>query len=312
VSELSTAPTDLSDETHAMICRICQAGQQDQLYRQRSFDVLRCKKCGTVFVQPTDQSAILELARRASEEGNRYMREVFIERQTFWLQYWAGRLRRIESLLGRTGRLLDIGCAMGYFQLAAERQGWTAVGVEVSQEQAVYAREMLGLDVYTGRFEDTDFESASFDLITLWGVIEHVSDPRRFLVQARKLLKSDGMLVLQTPNQGSLITILAQLGYYLSLGSYLLPVYSLDNIFRFDEQTLRQLIEWSGFETVRIEQYDNLEVMLTRMALQPNLRLRRMALTFLHRLAAWLERRNQLVAYAKAEDRGSPFRKAFR
>lgn len=197
-------PTDLSDSATATICRICQAHQSDLLYRQKSFDVLRCRQCGTVFVQPTDRSMIAELARRASEEGNRYMHKVFIKRQAFWLQHWTERLKRVESLLGRRGRLLDIGCAMGYFQLAAERQGWTTIGVELSQEQVAYAREVLGLDVYTGRFEDTDFEPASFDLVTLWSVIEHVPAPRRFLMQARTLLRPDGMLVLQTPNQGSL------------------------------------------------------------------------------------------------------------
>ena len=299
MSELPAMPTDLSDSTGATVCRICQADQSDQLYRQKSFDVLRCRQCGTVFVQPTDQSAIPELARRASEEGKRYMHEVFVKRQAFWLQHWAERLKRVESLLRRRGHLLDVGCAMGYFQLAAERHDWTTVGVELSPEQAAYAREVLGLDVYTGRFEDTDSEPASFDLVTLWNVIEHVPDPRRFLIRARTLLKPDGMLVLQTPNQGSLITTLARLCYYLSRGRYLLPVYSVDHIFRFDKQTLRQLLKWSGFEVIKIEQYDNLDVMLTRMALQPSAGLRRTVLLFVHMLAALLNRRNQLIAYAR-------------
>jgi len=118
-------------------------------------------------------------------------------------------------------------------------------------------------------------------------------------MKAAEVLKPDGMLVLQTPNQGSLITTLAQLGYYLSGGHYLLPVYSLDHIFRFDEQSLQHLLERAGYETIQIQQYDNLGVMLARMALRPGRRVREMALLLVHGLAALLNRRNQLVAYAR-------------
>jgi 2-polyprenyl-3-methyl-5-hydroxy-6-metoxy-1,4-benzoquinol methylase len=296
---LPSAPVDESKE-NLVICRICcTAEQPDQLYRQSSFHVVRCKKCGTVFVQPVDRSVNMELEQQAAADGERYMRKVFIEREGFWARHWTERLRKVELLLGRKGCLLDVGCAVGHFQLVAESRGWTTVGVEYSQDQVNYAREVFGLDVHAGRFEEADFEPASFDLITLWSVIEHVADPRSFFARARVLLKPEGMLVLQTPNQSSLITSLAGLGYHLSGGRYFLPIYSLDHIFRFDEQTLRRLLEKSGFEVVKIEQYDNLNVMLARMALQPKAALRRISLAFLHLLAALLNRRNQLVAFAR-------------
>ena len=157
----------------------------------------------------------------------------------------------------------------------------------------------MGLDVYASRFEELNLEPASFDLVTLWGVLEHVSNPRDFLSGARRLLKPAGLLALQTPNQGSLITLLAAVGYSLSAGRYLLPVYSHEHLFRFDEKALRRLLAWTGFETLRIEQYDNLHVMLTRMSLAPHAFLRKVVLAVIHLLAAWIGRRNQLLAYAR-------------
>jgi 2-polyprenyl-3-methyl-5-hydroxy-6-metoxy-1,4-benzoquinol methylase len=285
-------------------CRVCGHARPVLRYHQRTFDVWRCGPCGSVFVVPNPMqlSGTMEhLDQIASEEGERYMREVFIDREAFWLRHWTQRVLDLEARLGRVGRLLDIGCAMGHFQLAAEQRGWQTVGVELSEPQVRYARNVLHLDVRAQRFEEAGFEPQSFDVVTLWSVIEHVPLPCEFLAQARTLLRPDGLLVLQTPNQGSLITRLADAGYRLSGGRFLLGVYSLDHIFRFDTRSLRFALQRSGFGTVEMKQHDNLDVMLARMSLQPRAPLRHLALRALHAAAAAASMRNQLVAFARPD-----------
>jgi hypothetical protein len=188
---------------------------------------------------------------------------------------------------------------MGHFQAAAQRAGWQTVGVEMSEEQVGYAREHFGLDARPGRFEDARLTPRSFDAVTLWSVIEHVPEPLDFLAKTRELMTDDSVLALQTPNAASLITVLADLGYRLSGGRFLLGVYSLDHVFRFDAASLRGLLERSGYRDVVVEPYDNLDVMVLRMSLQPRPRLRRATLRLIHTLAAWTGRPNQLVAYGR-------------
>jgi 2-polyprenyl-3-methyl-5-hydroxy-6-metoxy-1,4-benzoquinol methylase len=295
------SPLGASTGDPETLCRIC-GGIGQLTFHRPAFDVLRCESCSTVFVRPKALSLQREMDQRADELGPRYVREVFAERQDFWLAFWTERIRSVEAVLGRRGRLLDIGCGTGEFQLAAQRRGWSAVGVEPSTLQSAYARDVLKLDVRTGFFEDVDFEPASFDVVSAWGVIEHLQDPRSFLERVRQLLKHDGVLALQTPNQASLITEIAGFGYRISGGRFLLGVYSFEHLFRFDSKTLTQLLQWTGYRVLHMDQYDNLEVMLARMHLEPHARLRRAVLTPLHALAALTKRRNQLVAYARLQN----------
>lgn len=285
-----------------LACRICGA-PADLRYVRPSHHVWQCSACEAVFVEPIRGAALemtmAEESQQAVDQGRQYMRTVYVDKHDFWIDYWTGKIAAIETHLGRRGTLLDIGCALGHFQLAAVRRGWTAVGVDLSQDQADYARERLGLDVRCSRFEEAGFDPASFDVITAWSVIEHVREPFEFLTKAWHYLKPNGLLVLQTPNQDSLITSLAGLSYRLSGKRYLLPVYSLDHIFRFNDRSLRTLLDAAGYRVDCIEQYDHLEVMLMRMSLQPHATARRIALTTLHAAAAATNRRNQLVAFAR-------------
>lgn len=290
-------------------CPVCEAISLTTLYVRSDFVVMRCLECDTVFVNPAKMEPVQnpadlnevdwQLLERQSRE---YIEEVFIRQHDFWLEHWAQRVIEIEQQLGHVGRLLDIGCAMGHFQLAAERRGWSTTGVELSARQVQYATDVLGLDVRAAPFEQVDFAPAEFDAITMWSVIEHVSQPRQFLLQARQIIKPGGILAIQTPNQDSLITLLAGLGYKLTGGRVLLGVYSFDHVFRFDKKTLSNLVQQTGFEVLSVRPYDNLDVMLLRMWVQPHRRLRRVILTVIHAMAGLVGRQNQLVLYARATE----------
>ncbi len=280
-------------------CPICATPSPEILYRQPGFWVFRCKQCHVAFVHIIKDEVVVQQEQEAEKLGEKYIQEVFIQRMNFWMKYWGGHVRAMETKLGRKGRLLDIGCALGLFQLAAEKQGWQTVGVELSAEQAAYGREKFGLDIRTGFFEEMDFPPASFDVITLWSVIEHVKDPRTFLQNVRRLLKPDGLLILQTPNQNSLITLLADMGYRVSRGKFLLSIYSTDHIYRFEAKSLSYVLDLAGFTASEIKTYDNLQVMLNRMVLQRGRFLRAVILGAIHGLAGFVNKQNQLIVYAR-------------
>lgn len=108
------------------------------------------------------------------------------------------RLRLIE-LLRAPGRLLDIGCSLGYFVEAANARGWLASGLEISPFAARKAHE-LGLDVRTGVLQNGFYPKSSFDCVTMWDVLEHVPDPTEHMRKVNQVLADDGLVVIGTPN----------------------------------------------------------------------------------------------------------------
>ena len=110
----------------------------------------------------------------------------------------------LRTLLGPDlrGRLLDIGCGMGGYLLAARRLGLEVVGVEPSTAHSRAAVEVFGLDVRQGYFHSADFEEP-FDYAILSHVIEHIYLPGQLLEDVYRIIKPGGCIVVITPNCGS-------------------------------------------------------------------------------------------------------------
>jgi SAM-dependent methyltransferase len=113
------------------------------------------------------------------------------------------RQKRIERFIQK-GRILDIGCGRGTLLSLMKEQGWEAYGLEFNEETAWHARNVLGLDIKTGRLADVHFDDAFFDVVTLWHVLEHLPDPVLTFEECRRILKPGGLLVISVPNSDSL------------------------------------------------------------------------------------------------------------
>ena len=106
-------------------------------------------------------------------------------------------------------KVLDVGCAAGFFLRVMKEHGDQVRGVELSPEIAHLAIQHLGeANIHVGQMADLPedkpgFETHSFDLVTLWDVIEHVPDPQDLLRRAHRMLKPTGVLVIETQNVDS-------------------------------------------------------------------------------------------------------------
>jgi SAM-dependent methyltransferase len=158
-------------------------------------NIVRCQSCGYRFVSP----------RPSQEEiGGSYSEPDFYDQ---WIADEAGRQRmwakRLDLVrrVGQGARVLDIGAGIGTFlELGRARFGWDVVGTEVSTSAAKLARERFHIDLQLGIVEDVGLAPASYDLITMWHVLEHVPSPARTLGTCRTLLKPGGLLAVAVPN----------------------------------------------------------------------------------------------------------------
>lgn len=198
------------------------------------WEMHRCDRCGTCYLDARPNAQKIHLAYgkyfthadpRARQVGSltglRRLRRSFANGYRNWrygtqeepataLGIWAvsafPRARRLVDAGMRfiprgssDRRLLDVGAGNGEYLLSIQSAGWKTVGVEPDAAAAAVAVR-AGLDVRQGNIHSLESEPASFDVITMSHVIEHVHEPRAVLSEAFQLLRPGGILYLETPN----------------------------------------------------------------------------------------------------------------
>lgn len=161
-------------------------------------DIVRCPMCSHRQLVRMPDRAWLRAAY-AEAVSDAYVREAAGERASARLT-----LAAVERHVP-AGRLVDLGCWVGFLVAEAAARGWWAQGVEPSGWASAYARDELGLDVVTGEILDADLPPAAFDAVVIADVIEHLPDPREALDRVAGLLAPGGVLHLALPDAGSLV-----------------------------------------------------------------------------------------------------------
>ena len=232
-------------------CNLCGGSGQRRLFTKFAYELVECRDCGLTYVaNPPDIEA---LQRTYSVEAD-YHRALLdpssaaTRRQTAIARRHAAILRQTIRD-GRNLRLLDIGCSSGFFLNEAREAGFAVEGVELSPDTADFARSHFGLTVHTGTLDSGPFAPKSFDVVTLFDVIEHVPDPLRELAGIRQLLKPGGVILQATPNIDGLFPRLSlKLANRLDYWPHPEPPHHL---FQFSTRTLGEMLEKAGFEPLR-------------------------------------------------------------
>jgi SAM-dependent methyltransferase len=237
-------------------CNLCGADDNALVTEMGGLHIVRCRHCGLVYVNPRYQDEALQeiytsayYAHDGINDGLDFFGyDNYLDDEENIKITFAKRLKTIERYASR-GKLLDIGCATGFFLDLARSRGWDVVGSEVSQFSVRYARERFGLDVRLGRLEKLHFEAQSFDAITMWDVIEHVPDPMGELQEVRRVLRDGGLLSIITPDVGSPVARL--------LGSRWEEFRRVrEHVYFFSRRTMTEALRKVGFEVLRIEHAD--------------------------------------------------------
>jgi 2-polyprenyl-3-methyl-5-hydroxy-6-metoxy-1,4-benzoquinol methylase len=198
--------------------------------------IVQCQRCGLVYADPRRNGDDIVETYEAVEDP------LYVEERE-------GRILTFEHHLKPLGRhtgppngrsLLDVGCYIGVFVEIANNHGWDAWGVEPSRWAVNEARKQ-GLHVVQGTLETADLPEAYFDVVTMWDVIEHLTDPMRALQHVHRLLKPGGLAVLHTIDIDSLFARLMGARW---------PWLMEMHMYYFSRRTLRAMLERCGFRVI--------------------------------------------------------------
>jgi SAM-dependent methyltransferase len=223
-------------------CRWCRAERLDEVRRRGTHRVLRCRACDFLTLEtgldearlgesyqdylPTDPA---EIARWEREQRPVVRRA----------------LDAIRRLRPHARDLLEIGSGFGFFLAAARAAGLAVEGAEFSANGRRHSRERFELAVHDVPVEQLPFAPASFDVVAAFYVVEHLADPRPFLLAIHRLLRPGGLVFLRWPHTTPLARALDLLRVGHDL--YHAPWHLSD----FTPATMERALRQTGFDAVR-------------------------------------------------------------
>jgi 2-polyprenyl-3-methyl-5-hydroxy-6-metoxy-1,4-benzoquinol methylase len=149
-----------------------------------------------------------------------------------------------------SGLLLDVGCAEGGFLELATDAGWSVEGLEISRLAAEQARKRTGAKIWTGSLESAELREQHYSVITLFNVLDQLSDPVLALKRCRELLKPEGRLLVRIPN-GHVHGRLMQCGeLHGKTGSRWLSVVTPLHLHVLNPLNMRRLAERCGYDDI--------------------------------------------------------------
>lgn len=202
--------------------------------------LVRCRRCGLMYLNPRLNQALILKGYSSGAD------ETFISQNDARERTFTDNLAEIERLVPGKGRILDVGTAGGAFLGVAKRHGWEVAGCEPNRWLAEWGSKKYGLEIKPGTIFDLALPAASFDVVTLWDVLEHTTDPKKVLIECNRVLKQNGLLIVNYPDINSMIARLMGKKWV-----FLLSVH----LYYFTFETIGRLLADCGFTVTRRKNY---------------------------------------------------------
>lgn len=224
-----------------MVCPACAELVGDDTVSHLGYELRCCSSCGLWFWpdrSPADYEAVYLTAEYEEDQVTALKRRTgakeFLAHPTY-----APFFAHVPRKDGAT--LLDVGCGVGRFLVAARSVGWKTRGVDVSRRAVEIGRDTEGLDLSCETLEELKLAGERFDAVSAFEVLEHVQQPIDFVQSAMSLLADGGWFFCTVPNRES-PTVLST-----ARPDWLPPVH----LQFFTEASLRQVLGRSGSRDIR-------------------------------------------------------------
>jgi len=233
-------------ERREVPCAVC--GETERLepaLEKWGIAMKSCLECGHLFTSPRmPDEAVPELY------GSFYWEQYQVaigspsiqERLQFDYANGMGKLQR-DILPHRTsGRLLDVGASSGGLVKQAQDRGFDACGLEPAADVCQLARDAHGVTMYCGSLAEQQFPEGSFDIVALHDVLEHMFEPVAEIREMRRVLKTGGIVVCETPTTTS--------RNFADQGIEWSTISPLEHVHLFNEKNAERVLVENGFRIV--------------------------------------------------------------
>jgi len=222
-------------------CPLCNNVQTKFLFNKQSSPFYQCVSCKFIFSKPLTNPNLANTITDFEPAYLNYLNPQLHDKKNH--EVVIKRLSRYADL--DNARILDIGCGSGKFVQYLRLKGYNARGLEPStalfETFLVTQGQYYNSDVHTFRQEHPN---ERFDIITITDVLEHIEDPQAFMKEVTAMLTLGGVLLISTPNAGSLFARMAGKGWH---------YYNRYHLSLFSKKTLSQLMEAHGFSTLMLK-----------------------------------------------------------
>ena len=207
--------------TKSTSCLLC-GGKAEFKKKQKGyqepeiFNIYCCDSCNTAFSLPrVSSNNVYELIYKNAQRVKGYSKYQHYQEQVSKEKnplnyltdaepsYWST-VHAIQNILrvGKNARILEIGSGLGYFTYSLKKAGYNIQGLDISQEAVNNANMKFGNYYICGDLFDFAKQNIEcYDLVIMTEVIEHLNNPKEFIISINKLLKSNGAYIFTTPNK---------------------------------------------------------------------------------------------------------------
>ena len=177
---------------------------RDEFLTKEEFQIYECLRCGLQFTEPRpSKDKIGEYYKSQEYYSHQENKKGFIPKLYESIKLINIKHKyKIATKGVKVGKMLDIGCGVGDFLHRAEQNGWDCTGVEPSEEAKTIAQKRIKARIIPGN-DLEKIPNETYDVITMWHVLEHVDDIKWQVAQLQRLIKKEGRIIIAVPNYKS-------------------------------------------------------------------------------------------------------------
>ncbi len=249
--EITNTTCPICDSANNKLIGLPRTNKISKDFIDKIYYVVQCADCGTYYVSP-------QILFSEEQWAKLYNSEYFSSQSNWLIRKRAKELSQrfdqaISYLHDKNISFLDIGSGEGNTLIEGLRRGWNVTGIDIVDNRIDKAKSE-GINFITGNFIDYNFPENHFDFIYLDSVLEHVLNPREYLLKIKKILKPGGIVYIGVPNEDSLFNDIRKIIFYLTgrrnISVKIKPFDSPYHITGFNETSLAYIFNKTGLEIV--------------------------------------------------------------
>jgi 2-polyprenyl-3-methyl-5-hydroxy-6-metoxy-1,4-benzoquinol methylase len=228
-------------------CNLCGKSQSKLKYQVDGFDIVQCTDCSLIYLKNplsiTGEQELYDDYYKISFSQDYHRNSADPGLKTLW-EINEQRVQMIKTII-LNGKLLDVGSGQGFFLYHAQQHGFSVTGVDVSSRAVEFCEQTFHINVHLQNINQDFNPGEKFDVITMWHILEHVSDPLGFVKRLHQYLSPQGKLIIEVPNINSVKFRFAS-GQNRWIGGN----HPRHHKYFFSWKTLRHLLSKAGYDSV--------------------------------------------------------------